>query len=128
LQSGTKALHSASLGRLTDSGRLSQGYAGQTQEQAMTDYSQYSGIQSVSSMALSYGDMSIPHPAMHSTVRGPQTYSGLRYERANIHRAQTEFGIDRIYAVYGGQTSVSNIINGLKRDKKNGTMNPNLVI
>jgi hypothetical protein len=37
-------------------------------------------------------------------------------------------GIDRIYAVYGGQTSVSNIINGLKRDKKNGTMNPNLVI
>jgi hypothetical protein len=27
-------------------------------------------------------------------------------------------GIDRIYAVYGGQTSVSNIINGLKRDKK----------
>ena len=29
-------------------------------------------------------------------------------------------GIDRIYAVYGGQTSVSNIINGLKRDKKMG--------
>ena len=27
-------------------------------------------------------------------------------------------GIDRIYAVYGGHTSVSNIINGLKRDKK----------
>ena len=25
-------------------------------------------------------------------------------------------GIDRIYAVYDGQTSVSNIINGLKRD------------
>jgi hypothetical protein len=34
--------------------------------------------------------------------------------------------IDRIYAVYGGQTSVSNIINGLKRDLTNGTMNPNL--
>ncbi|KAI2500346.1 hypothetical protein MHU86_14154 [Fragilaria crotonensis] len=29
-----------------------------------------------------------------------------------------DLGIDRIYAVYGGQTSVSNIINGLKRDKK----------
>ena len=27
-------------------------------------------------------------------------------------------GIDRIYAVYGGQTSVTNIIIGLKRDKK----------
>ena len=27
-------------------------------------------------------------------------------------------GIDRIYAVYGGQTSVSNIINGLKKKKK----------
>ena len=26
--------------------------------------------------------------------------------------------IDRIYAVYGGQTSVSNIMNRLKRDKK----------
>ena len=36
--------------------------------------------------------------------------------------------IDRIYAVYGGQTSVSNIINGLKRDRKNGTLNPNLRI
>jgi hypothetical protein len=36
-------------------------------------------------------------------------------------------GIDRIYAVYGGQTSVSIIINGLKRDK-NGTMNPNLIL
>jgi hypothetical protein len=39
-----------------------------------------------------------------------------------------DVSIDSIYAVYGGQTSVSNIINGLKRDKKNGTMNPNLVI
>jgi hypothetical protein len=37
-------------------------------------------------------------------------------------------GIDRIYAVYGGQTSVTNIINGLKRDRKNGTMNPNLIL
>jgi hypothetical protein len=27
-------------------------------------------------------------------------------------------GMDRIYAVYCGQTSVSNIISGLKRDKK----------
>ena len=37
-------------------------------------------------------------------------------------------GIDRIYAVYGGQTSVTNIINGLKRDRKNGTLSPNLRI
>jgi len=40
------------------------------------------------------------------------------------HTAETS--IDKIYAVYGGQTSVTNIINGLKRDKKNGTLNPNL--
>lgn len=39
-----------------------------------------------------------------------------------------EAGIDRIYAVYGGQTSVTNIINGLKRDRKNGTLSPNLRI
>ena len=37
-------------------------------------------------------------------------------------------GIDRIYAIYGGQTSVTNIINGIKRDKKNGTLSPNLTI
>jgi hypothetical protein len=36
-----------------------------------------------------------------------------------------ETAIDKIYAVYGGQTSVSNIINRLKRDKKDGTLNPN---
>ena len=29
-----------------------------------------------------------------------------------------ETAIDKIYAVYGGQTSVTNTINGLKRDKK----------
>jgi hypothetical protein len=36
-----------------------------------------------------------------------------------------ETAIDKIYAVYAGQTSVTNIINGLKRDKKDGTLNPN---
>ena len=36
-----------------------------------------------------------------------------------------ETAIDKIYAVYGGQTSVSNMINGLKRDEKDGTLNPN---
>ena len=39
-----------------------------------------------------------------------------------------ETAIDKIYAVYGGQTSVTNIINGLKRDKKDGTLNPNFRI
>jgi hypothetical protein len=39
-----------------------------------------------------------------------------------------EVGIDRIYAVHGGETSVTNIIDGLKRDKKNGTLSPNLRI
>ena len=34
--------------------------------------------------------------------------------------------IDQIYAVYGQQTSVTNIINGIKRDSKAGTLNPNL--
>ena len=36
-----------------------------------------------------------------------------------------ETTIEKIYAVYGGQTSVTNIINGLKRDNKDGTLNPN---
>ena len=39
------------------------------------------------------------------------------------------FGIlcwDRVYGVYGGQTSVTKIINALKRDKKDGTVIPNL--
>jgi Transcriptional activator of glycolytic enzymes len=40
------------------------------------------------------------------------------------HTADT--AIDIIYAVYGGQTSVTNIINGLKRDKKSGALSPNL--
>ena len=42
------------------------------------------------------------------------------------HTAETS--IDKIYDVYGGQTSVTSIINGLKRDKKNGTLNHNLSI
>jgi hypothetical protein len=37
-----------------------------------------------------------------------------------------ETAIDKIYAVvYGGQTSITNKIHGLKRDKKDGTLNPN---
>jgi hypothetical protein len=35
-----------------------------------------------------------------------------------------ETAIDKIYAVYGGQTSVTNMIIGLKWDKKDGTLNP----
>ncbi len=38
----------------------------------------------------------------------------------------SEITIDKIYGVYGGQTSVTKIINGLKRDKKEGTLSPNL--
>ena len=34
--------------------------------------------------------------------------------------------IDAIYAVYGQQTSVTSIINAIKRDKKAGMLNPNL--
>ena len=37
-----------------------------------------------------------------------------------------ETAIDRIHAIYGSQTSVTNIINGLKRDKKAGTLSPSL--
>jgi hypothetical protein len=36
-------------------------------------------------------------------------------------------GIDMIYDVYGAQTNVSNIINRIRKDKLNGTLNPNLV-
>ena len=34
--------------------------------------------------------------------------------------------IDMIYEVYGGQTSVTDIINRLRKDKRNGTLNPNI--
>jgi hypothetical protein len=40
----------------------------------------------------------------------------------------SELAIDKIYGVYGGQTSVTKIINGLKRDKKEGTLSPKLRI
>ena len=37
-----------------------------------------------------------------------------------------DVAIECIYSVYGSQTSVTNIINAIKRDKKRGTLNPNL--
>lgn len=40
----------------------------------------------------------------------------------------SERAIDIIYNVYGAQTSVTTIINRLRKDKKNGTLNPNLRI
>lgn len=40
--------------------------------------------------------------------------------------AAAETSTDKIYAVYGHQTSVTNIINRLKRDKNNWSLNPNL--
>ena len=36
--------------------------------------------------------------------------------------------IDLIYEVFGPQTSVTDIINRLRKDKNNGTLNPNLQI
>jgi hypothetical protein len=36
--------------------------------------------------------------------------------------------IDLIYIVYGQQTSVTDIINDIKKDQKDGTLNPNLQI
>ena len=38
-----------------------------------------------------------------------------------------ERAIDMIYDAYGAQTNVSNIINRIRKDKMNGTLNPNLV-
>ena len=52
--------------------------------------------------------------------------AGLVRQGCPGHTAKV--GIDIIYAVYGGETSVTNIIDGLKRDKKNGTLSPNLRI
>ena len=40
------------------------------------------------------------------------------------HTANT--AIDMIYTVYGAQTCVTKIINRLRKDKRNGTLNPNL--
>jgi hypothetical protein len=40
----------------------------------------------------------------------------------------SDMAIDRIYAVYGAQTSVTKIINAIIDDKKRGRLNPNLVM
>ena len=38
----------------------------------------------------------------------------------------SEVAIDRIYAVYGAQTSVTNILTRIRKDRKAGRLNPNL--
>ena len=40
----------------------------------------------------------------------------------------SDMAIDRVYVVYGAQTSVVKIINAIIDDKKRGGLNPNLVI
>ena len=40
----------------------------------------------------------------------------------------SDTAIDLIYTVYGQQTSVTNIINSIKKDQKDGTLNPNLQV
>ena len=37
-----------------------------------------------------------------------------------------EVAIDQIYSAYGEQTSVTDIINAIKKDRRDGTLNPNL--
>jgi hypothetical protein len=37
-----------------------------------------------------------------------------------------DVAIERIYAVYGSQRSVTSIIDAIRRDKLRGTLNPNL--
>jgi Transcriptional activator of glycolytic enzymes len=44
-----------------------------------------------------------------------------------VHTGMTaDAAIDSIYAVYGQQTCVTDVINGIKRDMKGGMLNPNL--
>jgi hypothetical protein len=38
----------------------------------------------------------------------------------------SDTAIDLIYSVYGQQISVTNILNQIKKDRKDGTLNPNL--
>jgi hypothetical protein len=40
----------------------------------------------------------------------------------------SDTAIDLIYSVYGQQMSVTNIINRIKKDRKDGTLNPNLQV
>jgi hypothetical protein len=40
----------------------------------------------------------------------------------------SDMAIDRVYVVYGAQTSVAKIINAIIDDKKRGRLNPNLVM
>ena len=37
-----------------------------------------------------------------------------------------EVAIDQIYSAYGEQTSVTDIINAIKKGRRDGTLNPNL--
>ncbi len=46
----------------------------------------------------------------------------------NLGHSCLQRAIDMIYNVYGPQTSVTEIFNRLRRDKYNGTLNPNLQI
>jgi hypothetical protein len=59
--------------------------------------------------------------AMHTGVKAPAF-------KAPAVNTQAESPEIKIYAVYGGQTSDTYIINGPKRDKKDGTLNPNFRI
>ena len=70
----------------------------------------YSGLSKVARSIGSYSRRKVVWDLVSSLVRMGDT---------------AEAAIDKIYAVYGGQTSVTNIINELKRDKKDGTLNPN---
>ena len=66
------------------------------------------------------------------------SYSERRRSKHKYHRRKVVWDliaglvrqghIVRIHAVYGGETSVTNIIDGLKRDKKDGTLSPNFII
>ena len=90
---GSSGLHSALLlgSGSYDVGRVSsQGYTSGPQ-QGIPEYSQYSFSASVSSMAMSHGDMSIPQVPLH-LGNGPQSYSDFSYEGVNMQRVEAEFG------------------------------------
>jgi hypothetical protein len=62
---------------------------------------------------------------LEASVEPTQGSMGLGVKFGLDGWCTAETVIDKIYAVYGGQTSLTKIINGLKRDKKDATLNPN---
>lgn len=95
---GTSALHASLTGSIgsvlgglhpaADANNGGAGYGGPPQN--LAEYGHYPGAVEAGSAAMSYGSVSIPHPAMRAGM-GPQSFSGMSYDGVNA-QVEAEFG------------------------------------